>query len=60
MESAFLLDVIIRERTTVLELFTSEDEALLVWRDTLFVLDLCFDIIDGIRRFDLKGDGLAG
>lgn len=23
------------------------------------VLDFCLDIIDGIRRFDLKGDGFA-
>lgn len=32
---------------------------LLVRRDSLLILDLGFDIFDGIRRLDLEGDGLA-
>lgn len=32
---------------------------LLVWGDSLLVLDLSLDILDGIRGLDLKGDGLA-
>ena len=27
---------------------------------TLLVLDLCLDILNGVRGLDLKGDGLAG
>ena len=27
---------------------------------TLLVLDLGLDVLDGVRRLDLKGDGLAG
>jgi hypothetical protein len=43
-ESALFLDVIIRKGATVLKLFTSEDEALLVGRDTLLVLILAFTL----------------
>merc|ERR1712007_269238 len=48
MESRFLLDVVIRESSTVFELLTSEDESLLIWRDTFFVLDLSLDVFDSI------------
>jgi len=60
VESALLLDVIIRKGATILELFTSEDEALLVRRDTLLVLDLSLHVVDRIGRLDLECDGLAG
>jgi len=38
MKSGLLLDVVVGERTPVLELLASEDKSLLVWRDTFFVL----------------------
>jgi hypothetical protein len=59
VESRFLLDVIVGESATVLELFTSKDKALLVGRNAFLVLDLRLDVIDGIRRLDLKGYRLA-
>jgi hypothetical protein len=59
VEGGLLLDVVIRESSTVLELLTSENQTLLVWRNALLVLDLGLDIVDGIGRFYLKGDGLA-
>ena len=60
MEGALLLDVVVSEGTSVLELLPREDEALLVGRDALLVLDLGLDHVDGVRRLDLEGDGLAG
>jgi len=60
MEGGLLLDVVIGESATVLELLTSKDETLLVWGNTLLVLDLLLDVVDGIGGLDLKGDGLAG
>jgi hypothetical protein len=60
MKSGLLLNVIIRESATVLELLASKDQALLVRRDALLVLNLALDIVDGIRGFNLEGDGLAG
>merc|ERR1712127_856047 len=38
MESGLLLDVVVRESATVLELLASEDESLLIGRDALLVL----------------------
>ena len=60
MEGGLLLDVIIRESATIFKLLAGEDQALLVRGNTLLVLDLGLNIIDGIRGFDFKGDGLAG
>merc|ERR1712038_1138638 len=59
MESAFLLDVVVGEGSTVLELFSSEDQPLLIWRNAFLVLDLSFDVLNAIRWFDLESDGLA-
>ena len=60
VEGRLLLDVVVRQRAAVLELLACEDQALLVGRDALLVLDLGFDVVDGVRWLDLKGDGLAG
>jgi len=81
MEGALLLDVVVRKGTTVFELFSSEDQALLIWGDPLLVLystpsvslrehvaqvlnfggctDLALDIVDGVRRLNLKGDSFT-
>ena len=60
MESGLLLDVVVAEGATVLELLTGEDEALLVGWDALLVLDLGLNVIDGVRRLDLESDSLSG
>ena len=59
MESAFLLDVVVRESASVFQLLAGEDESLLVRRDAFLVLNLGLDVFNGVRRFDIKGDGLA-
>merc|ERR1719325_278806 len=59
MESALLLDVVVREGPAVLQLFSSKDRPLLVWGDALLVLDLGLDILNGVRRLHLQGDGLT-
>ena len=60
MKGRLFLDVVVRKSTAVLELFSSEDETLLVWRDTFFVLNLSLDVLDGIGCFDLKGNRFTG
>ena len=60
MEGRLLLDVVIGESAAILKLLAGENQALLVRRDTLLVLDLALDVVDGVRGLDLKGDGLAG
>merc|ERR1719466_742671 len=60
MKSALLLDVVIRKSSSILQLFTSKDESLLVWGNSFLVLDLCLHIFNGIRWFDLQSDSFAG
>ena len=48
VESRFLLDVVIGECTAVLELFSGEDQALLIWGNPFLVLNLRLDIVDGV------------
>jgi len=59
MESGLLLDVVVGESSSILELLSSEDESLLIWRDTFLVLDLGLDILNGVCWLDIKGDGLT-
>merc|ERR1712096_583882 len=59
MKSGLFLDVVVSKGAAVLELLSGEDESLLVWGDALLVLDLGFDVLDGVRLLDLEGDGLA-
>merc|ERR1711910_7170 len=58
VQSRLLLDVVVRQCAAILELFAGEDETLLVWRNSLLVLDLCLDVFDGVGSLDLKGDCL--
>ena len=60
MKSRLLLDVVIGEGATILELLSSEDKTLLVRGNSFLILDLLFHGLDGIRRLDLEGDGLSG
>jgi len=60
VESGFLLNIVIREGAAVLKLLASENEALLVRRNTLLVLNLGLDVVDGVGRLNLERDGLAG
>ena len=59
MKGRLLLNVVVGKSTTVLKLLAGEDEALLVRRDALLVLDLGLDIINGVRGLNLEGDRLA-
>ena len=60
VEGGLLLDVVIREGAAILELLAREDQALLVGGDALLVLDLGLDVVDGVGRLHLEGDGLTG
>merc|ERR1711870_123717 len=60
VQGRFLLDVVVRQGAAVLQLLACEDEALLVRRDALLILDLCLDIVDGVGGLNIQSDGLAG
>ncbi len=59
MESRLLLNVVVRQVPSVLQLLASEDEALLVRRDAFLVLDLGLHVLNGVVRLDVKSNGLA-
>ena len=59
MEGRLLLDVVVRKGSAILKLLTSEDESLLIWWDTFLILDLGFDIFDGVSWFNVESDGLT-
>merc|ERR1711997_363105 len=58
MESGLFLDVVVRQSSAILQLLASEDKTLLVWGDSLLVLDLSLDVLNGIARLNLQSDGL--
>jgi len=59
VEGRLLLDVVIREGAAILELLSGKDQALLIRRDALFVLDLGLHVVDGVTGLDVEGDGLS-
>lgn len=54
------VDLLVTQGTTIFELLASEDETLLVGRNTLLVLYFGLDIVDSVRGLDFEGDGLSG
>lgn len=60
MEGGLFLDVVVTKSSIVLKLLASKDESLLIWRNSLFVLNLGLDVIDSVRGLDIEGDGLTG
>ena len=60
VKGGLFLDVVVSESSAVFELLTGEDKSLLIWWDSLLVLDLGFDVLNGVRWLDIEGDGLTG
>ena len=60
VKSGFFLNVVVTQRSAILQLFPSEDQPLLVWWDPFFVLNLGLHILNGVAWFNLEGDGFAG
>ncbi|KAH3664114.1 hypothetical protein OGAPHI_004828 [Ogataea philodendri] len=60
VQCGLLLDVVVRKSSAVLKLFTGENQSLLVRRNSFLVLDLGLDVVDGVGRLHLQGDGLSG
>lgn len=59
MERGLLLDIIVRQSSTVFKLFARKDETLLVRGDAFFVLNLGLHVIDGVRGLNFKSDRLT-
>merc|ERR1712004_678089 len=59
VQSRLLLDVVVRKSAAVLKLLASKNQALLIRRNAFLILNFGFDIIDRVRGFHIKGNGLA-
>merc|ERR1719481_1843335 len=59
VQGRLLLNVVIREGSPVLKLLPSEDEPLLIWRNSLLILDFGLHVLNRIRWLHFKSDGFA-
>merc|ERR1719474_921418 len=59
MQGALLLDVIVAQRTAILQLLSGKDKPLLLRWDPLFVLNLGLDILNGVIWLHIESDGLS-
>merc|ERR1712047_154957 len=60
MKSRLFLDIVVAQGSAIFQLFSSEDQTLLIRRDSFFVLDFGLNVFNGIGGFNLQSDGLAG
>jgi hypothetical protein len=60
VEGRLLLNVVVTESASILELLSSENQSLLIRRDALLVLNLGLDVINGVRWLHIQCDGLSG
>ena len=59
MKGGLLLDVVVAQGPSILELLSGEDQPLLVRGDSLLVLDLSLHVLNGVGGLNLKGDRLS-
>merc|ERR1712240_143726 len=59
MEGRLLLDVVVGERPTVLQLLASEDQPLLIRGDSFLILNLSLDILNTVAGLNFQSDGFA-
>jgi len=52
------LDVVVGEGSSIFKLLAGKDQPLLIGRNAFFVLNLRFDVLDGVAWLDLQSDGL--
>lgn len=59
VQGGFLLNIVVRKSTSVFQLLAGEDQTLLIRGNSLLVLNLGLDVVDGVRGFDIKGNRLT-
>ena len=60
VQRRFLLDVVVTQRTTVLELLSGINQALLIRGNAFLVLDICLDVVNRVAGFHVERNGLSG
>jgi hypothetical protein len=59
VKSRLLLNIVVTQSAAILKLLTGKDKTLLIRRNTFLVLNLGFDVVNGVRGLDIKCDGLT-
>jgi len=59
MECRLLLNIVVSKCLSVLELLARKDQALLIRRDALLVLNLLLHILNAVARLNIQRDRLA-
>lgn len=59
MKSRLLLDIVVGKCTSILKLLSGKNQALLIGGDSLLILNLGLDILNGVTGFYLESDGLS-
>jgi hypothetical protein len=59
MQSRFLLNIVIRQRSSILQLLAGKDQTLLIRGDTLLVLNLGLDIVNRVGRLNVERNGFT-
>ena len=60
MQRGLLLDVVVSKIPSIFQLHHSKYQPLLIWWNTLLILDLSLDIVNGVSTLHLQGNGLPG
>ena len=58
MESTVLLNIVVAQPFTVFKQLASEKESLFIRCNSLFFLNLCLYILNGIAWLNIEGDGI--
>lgn len=56
---SYLLDIVVTQSSSILELFSGKNQPLLIRRNPLLVLDFRLHIVDCITRLYFKSNGLT-
>jgi len=60
MKSRLFLNVVIRKCSAIFKLLSGEDQTLLLWRDAFLVLNLRFDVGDGVIWLHIQSNRFSG
>jgi len=53
------LNVVVEESVAILKFFSSEEESLLIKRDSFLILDILLDVINSVRSLNIESDSLS-
>ena len=59
VQGRLLLNVVVRKGAAILKLLSSENQTLLIWGDSLLVLNLSLHILDRIGGLDVESNSLS-